>query len=221
MTLPNLISIAAANIAKTRVLRINFSDIIFSRSLFPEAEALAVSLTMIPDMEHSTTEGKNIVGITIASKIPNLLKASLTESPYCRKVTGIRASFVLLSAEVIIPPPIMGRAKDMYFLKVREDLPEKVCLVRAKTISINARDMKLPEANPDIITPHMLSSEEFFIFKVIMTMTADFTAKSRISAAAVTEDLRQALKYPLKHEANALVISAAGISFIARLMLSL
>ena len=69
---------------------------------------------MIPDIEQRATDGKNRVGITMASNMPNLLRASSTEFPNCLSVTGIRASLALLRAEVSTEPAIMGRANFTY-----------------------------------------------------------------------------------------------------------
>ena len=71
---------------------------------------------------------------------------------------------------------------------------------------------------PVIIIAQTLPSEGLRLAIVASMITAAFTANSRISAAAAAEDLRNALKYPLKQAANAPGISARGISLTARLI---
>ena len=56
---------------KISVFSIRLSAICFILPSILFAFALAVSDTTMPESEHITTDGKNIVGITIASNTPN------------------------------------------------------------------------------------------------------------------------------------------------------
>ena len=159
--------------------------------------------------------------MTIASNIPNLLRASVTESPYCFSVIGISASFVLLSADVRQLPNIIGNANDMYFPNETDALLLYFSFLVTKFTVRNITDAIFPHIIPRTIIIQTAPSSNDFAVSVEITITADFTAKSIRSETAVTPTLLNALKYPRNTAQNAPIGNAYAISFTGAAIISL